>query len=164
MVAGLMALAAVTGAYFKGRTAGAESREPEIVALKLDAERGRLAAVAAQTQANEAAAQVRIEYRDRVKTIVQEGETRTELVEVIRRETQPNPDCVLPPAYRELWDGSRAGSGEAESPARANVAPVSLADAAQAAAEAKRRFHENEAKLIALQSYVSQIAEAPKPQ
>ena len=79
-------------------------------------------------------------------------------MEVIRRESA---NCELPGAYRELWDGPpRAGSGEAEPPARVNAAPVPVADAAEAAAEAKRRFQENEARLIALQNYVAQIQEA----
>jgi hypothetical protein len=162
VVAGLVVAGAIGGSYFKGRKAGAESREPEIVALKLDAERSRLAAAAAQNAANEAAEKVRIVYRDRIVKVEAEAEVRTELVEVIRREANPN--CVLPPAYRELWDGPiNAGSGEAQPAERANVAPVALADAAEAAAEAKRRFEANEAKLIALQNYVSQIQEAPKP-
>lgn len=156
-------LAVVGGAYWKGRIAGAESRQPEITALEQAAERSRLAALAAETKANEAAAKVRVEYRTRVETIVKEAEAAPALVEVIRRESDPN--CVLPPAYRELWDGppKPADSAAAKDSARVNAAPVPLADAAATAAEAKRRFAENEAKLIALQNYLSQIQEAPKP-
>lgn len=165
MVGILVALAALGGSYWKGRVAGAESRQPEITALQLDAERQRLAAAAAEQKATEAAAKVRTVYRDRIVEVVKEAETAKELVEEVKRESAANPDCVLPPAYRELWDGppKPADSPAAKDSARVNAAPVALADAAATAAEAKRRFQENEAKLIALQNYLSQIQEAPKP-
>lgn len=161
VVAGIVALAALGGSYWKGRIAGAESRQPEITSLEQAAERQRLAALAAEQKATEAANRVRVEYRTRVETIVKEAEAAPALVEVIRRESDPN--CVLPPAYRVLWDGPGPDSPAAKDSARVNAAPVPLADAAATAAEAKRRFQENEAKLVALQSYLSQIQEAPKP-
>lgn len=161
-LAAALIFSVVVGSYFKGYGNGKKARDPEIVELKLELEGSRLAALAAEKRAEEAAQNVRIEYRTRTETIVKEAEARTELVEVIRREANPN--CELPGAYRELWDGPPSPRSAEDKPSpRVNAAPVPLADAAEAAAEAKRRFHENEAKLIALQNYLSQIQEAPKP-
>lgn len=166
-MAAALIFSVVVGSYFKGRSVGYESgkrsRDSEVTALQLEAERQRLAAITAEAHAEEAGRQVSIQYRDRIVTVVKEAEAAKELVEVIRREANPN--CELPGAYRELWDGPAKPGGAEDKPApRVNAAPVALADAAEAAAEAKRRFHENEAKLIALQNYLSQIQEAPKPQ
>ncbi len=157
----LMVVGAVGLSYFKGHTAGAESREPEIVALHVAIEQAKAQAAEAEERAKQASARVVTEYRDRIVKVEKEAEVRTELVEVIRREAV---NCELPGAYRELWDGPpSAGSDPAKPAPRVNAAPVPVADAAEAAAEAKRRFEENAARLAALQNYISQIQEAPKP-
>lgn len=159
----VVALGAAAGVYFKGFANGSASRNGEIVDLRTAISRSESAAKEANDRAEKASAQVQVEYRDRIKVVTKEAETRTELVEVIKRETDPN--CVLPPAYRELWDGPAkpAGSPKAQDSARTPPAPVAVADAAAAAAEAKRRFEENAAKLEALQNYLSQIQDAKPP-
>ena len=182
MVAGLVALGAVTGAYFKGRSAGSESRNEEIVALQSSIERSRLAAAAAEEKAQEAARNVRVEYRDRVKEIVKESEAEKEIVEVVRREADPN--CTLPASYRELWDRPiDSGGAEGKSPSGANGARVTVAEAAEAARLARQAFKQNlnklerwqklakdngweiepEAKADAVKNYLAQIQDAPKP-
>ena len=158
----IMVVGAVGVSYFKGYSSGTKSRETEIVALRVSIESAKAQAAEAEERAKQASARVVTEYRDRIVKVEKEAEVRTELVEVIRRESA---NCELPGAYRELWDGpSGAGGDPAKPSARVNAAPVPVADAAEAAAEAKRRFEANEAKLIALQNYIAQIAEAPKPQ
>lgn len=162
MVGIAVAAGALGISYWKGYRGGAKSRDAEIVALKLDSERQRLAALAAEERANEAAQKVRVEYRTKVETIIQEAEAAEKIVEVIKREADPN--CVLPPAYRELWNGPDNSGGAKDKPApRVDAAPVALADAAAAAAEAKARFEQNAARLEALQNYISQIQDAPLP-
>lgn len=150
----IVAFGALGASYFKGRTAGKESREPEIVALKLDAERMRLASLAAEAKAEEAAKNVRVVYRTRVETIIKEADGVPAQVEVIRREA----NCDLPPSFRVLHD---AASGNPTDPSSART--VDAATVAQTVADNYRTARETEAKLIALQSYIAQIQDAPKP-
>lgn len=180
-VVGAALLAVTVGAaYFKGHSNGAESRNPEIVALQSSIERSRLAAAAAEEKAQEAARNVRVEYRDRVKEIVKESEAEKEIVEVVRREADPN--CTLPASYRELWDRPIDASGaEGKSPGGANGARVTVAEAAEAARLARQAFKQNlnklekwqklakdngweiepEAKADAVKNYLAQIPDAP---
>ena len=161
MVGACVALAALGGAYFKGRSAGAESRNGEIVALQSSIERSRLAAIAAEEKANEAAAKVRVEYRTRTETIVKESEAATGLIEVVKRDhAKDHPDCTLPASLRLLWNRTGSGSDKAEPATGVNDAPVTVAELAEGVRQAQDAHEANAAKLIALQSYVAQIQDA----
>ena len=150
MVAGISA-----SLYFKGYSSGSASRNSEIVELRAKIESAQISAINAEQRADEAAAQVKIEYRERIKTVIRESESAPKLIEVIRRETPS--DCHLPPAYRELWDGPDPNRAADKGSAGTDGAPVALADAAQAAAEARKRFRANEEQLIALQNYLRNL-------
>ena len=144
----------LVGSYFKGYSSGSASRNGEIVALQSAIERARDAARAAEAKAEEAAKNVRVVYRTRVETIVKEAEGVPAQVEVIRREA----NCDLPPSFRVLHDSA---SGNPTDPSSART--VDAATVAQTVADNYRAARENEAKLIALQSYIAQIQDAPKP-
>lgn len=159
VVGAIVAVGISAGLYFKGYASGSASRNEEIIELQAKIEKARIAAVNAELRADEAAAQVKIEYRERVKIVERESQSAPQLIEVIRRETPS--DCFLPPAYRELWDGPDQHRAAGKDSAGVDGAPVSLADAAAAAAEAKKRFRANEEKLIALQSLLAKINDAP---
>lgn len=158
----------VVGSYFKGRgvgyEAGRKSRDPEVTALQLEAERQRLAAITAEAHAEEAGRQVSIQYRDRIVTVVKEAEAATELVEVIRKDHEKaNPNCDLPPSLRMLWNRTDPNRSKAEPAARANEAPVTVAELAEGVRIAQEAFEKNRAQQIALQNYIAQIQEAPPP-
>jgi hypothetical protein len=160
VVAAIIALGAFGGTYLKGRWDGAASRNPEIVQYQVAIAQHERIALEAQERANKASASVVVKWRERVKTIEVEKEAAPRLIEVIRDKTPA--DCVLPAEYRRLWNGSKnAPDGTAaQDSARANDAPVAVADAARAAAEARQAFEVNKAKLEAIQSYLSKIQEA----
>ena len=151
VVAILAALAVLAGVGAKGYLLGREAREPEIVEMRLVLAAAERAAAEAEAKGKKAAAAALASYRAKASVIRVEAENTPQIVEVIRRETPA--DCVLPPAYRRLWDGE-SGSGEAADTARTDGTPVAVADAAQTAAEARRRFEDNSAKLEALQQLV----------
>lgn len=154
VVAGLLAVGAITGAYFKGRAAGSESRNEEIVQLLTTLERARDEAKRAEARAEEAAKNVRIEYRKVVEQVTVEKEAARELIEVVRRDAS----CDLPGSFRVLHD-TAAGypAGQASS------GTVSAAQAAETIADNYAAARENAAKLEALQNYIAQIQDAPKP-
>ena len=154
MVAGFVAVGALTGAYFKGRAAGSESRNSEIVALQTAIQGSRLAALTAEKRAQEAAQKVRIEYRTKVETVIQEREDARELIEVVRRDAS----CDLPPSFRVLHDTAAGYTADKTAPGT-----VSAAQAAETVADNYATARENAAKLAALQNYIAQIQEAPAP-
>ena len=152
------------GAYFKGHSNGAESRNSEIVALQTAIEGSRLAAAAAEEKAQKAAAQVRIEYRTKIETVIQESEGAKEIVEVIKRDhAQSHPDCVLPASLRLLWNRANPNGDKAKPASGANDAPVTVAELAEGVRLAQEAFERNAAQQVALQNYLAQIQEAPKP-
>lgn len=146
-LAALVALGMCGFSYHKG----AQSREAEIVELRTSIELARKAAESAEKKAKEAAENVRIVYRTKVETITQEREAQRELVEVIRRDA----NCDLPASFRVLHD---AAAGSPADPSTART--VTAAEAAETVADNYRAARENEAKLAALQSYLSQIQDA----
>lgn len=155
VVAGLIAIGALAGAYFKGRAAGSESRNAEIAQLLVTLERARDAAKLAEARAEEAAKNVRIEYRKVVEQVTVEKEAARELIEVVRRDAS----CDLPPSFRVLHDTAAGYPADKAAPRT-----VSAAEAAQTIADNYATARENAARLEALQNYISQIQEAPPPQ
>lgn len=148
------------GLYFKGYANGSASRNDEIAQMLATLESARAEAKRLEAKAGEAAKNVRVEYRKVIETVTVEKEAARELVEVIRRDAS----CDLPPAYRQLWDGKPTSGSAADSGAAGvNGAPVAMADAAAAVAEAKEAFELNKAKLEAIQSFLRQIEDAPLP-
>lgn len=154
MVGIAVAAGALGLSYFKGYANGSASRNPEFVELRSQIERGRLAALAAEKRAEEASQKVRIEYRTKVETVIQEREAARELIEVVRRDAS----CDLPPSFRVLHDAA-AGSPAPKDSART----VTAAEAAETVADNYATARENAARLEALQNYLSQIQEAPLP-
>lgn len=149
-------LAIVVGVYFKGRADGSESRNHEIAAYQASIAASKAAAEEALEKAAKTAATVVTEFRDRVKVIKEREPAEIQLVEVIRAQTPDS--CLLPPAWRELWDGtdSRASGGpQAENPGGTDAAPVGVAEAAATAAEARRRFEQNKAQLESIQRIIA---------
>ena len=136
-----------------GYTKGSASRNTEIAQYQAAIETSYALAKAAEERNAKVVERVVTVYKDRVKTITERAPAEIQLIEVIKRET---PDtCLLPPAYRELWDGKPAeGSSTAQGSSGANGAPVTVADAAATAAEARKRFELNAAKLAALQEII----------
>jgi hypothetical protein len=147
--------AAVVGAGAVGYAKGSASRNDEIAGYQAAISTAEARAKDYKAASDAAANSARVVYRDRVTTIVQEAQAAERIVEVVKREVDPN--CTLPASFRELWDGKPSGSGEAQPASGANVP---LADLAETAAEARKRFEENRAKLDALQSYIAKIEEA----
>ena len=147
-----LALAIVAGAGVKGYLYGRESREDEVVELRAGMESARRFAEEARERGEAAAKRAKAQYEAKAKTIRIEAENTTKLVEVIRRETPG--DCVLPPAFSRLWDGP--GVGEAADSSGVDGPSVALAEVAESAAEARRRFELNAAKLEALQKLLQE--------
>lgn len=146
-------LASLLGAGSVGFVKGASSRNGEIANLKAAIAIHERIALDANSKAEKAAGAIRIVYRDRTREIVKEAEAQVKLVEVIRREIDPN--CSLPPAFRVLWDGSAApGSAAVEDPPGTSVP---LGDLAETAAEARKRFEGNKAKLDSLQRLLKEL-------
>lgn len=137
--------------YFKGYSSGSASRNEEIAQMLATLERARDEAKRAEARAEEAAKNVRIEYRKVVEQVTVEKEAARELIEVVRRDSS----CDLPPSFRVLHNAA-AGYPDDKAPARA----VSPAEAAETIADNYATARENEAKLAALQNYLAQIQEA----
>ncbi len=132
---------------------GANSRNPEIAALSAAIETSKRLAAEAEERAAQTAAKVVTVYKDRVKVIREVKPAEIQLVERVVRESDPN--CILPPAMRELWDGAAAPGGEAPKDSAGTAgAPVTVAELAAGVSEARRRFEENAARLEALQEIV----------
>ena len=134
--------------YHKGR----DSRTPEIAEYQAAIEVSKRLAADAERKASEASARVVVEYRDRVKVIEKRVPGEIQLIETIRESA----NCPVPPELVQLWNGGASPDGaDAKGSSGVNGAPVTLAEVAEAAAEAKRRFEVNAARLEALQSLVN---------
>lgn len=152
VVGAAVAVGLLVGSYFKGYANGSASRNSEIVALQTSIEGSRLAALAAEKRAEEAAQKVRIEYRTKVETVIQEREAARELIEVVRRDAS----CDLPPSFRVLHDTAAGYPADKTAPGT-----VSAAQAAETVADNYATARENAARLEALQNYIAQIQDAP---
>ena len=151
-IAVIIAIALAFAGSF-GYRKGVDSRTPEIARLTAAIETSKQLAADAESRAKIAGERISVKYRDRVKVITERVPAETRLVEVIRRET--NPDCTLSGSYRQLWDGTApAGDTPAGNPSGTIAAPVAVAEAAATAAEARRRFEQNAAQLTAIQDLI----------
>ena len=136
-----------TTAYYKGR----DSRSSEVAEYQAAIKASEIAAREATDRAEKAAAKVVVEYRDRVKVIEKRLPGEIQLIETIRETS----NCPVPDALVELWNGGTSPDGQdAKGSGGVDGAPVTLAEVAEAAAEAKRRFEVNAARLEALQEIV----------
>ena len=150
-LAGALFLASVVGAFSVGFGKGSASRNGEIASLTAAIEVSKRLAADAERKANEASARVVVEYRDRVKVIEKRVPGEIQLIETIRETA----NCPVPPELVQLWNGGTSPDGkDAQGSSGADAAPVTLAEVAEAAAEAKRRFEVNAARLEALQELV----------
>ena len=151
-LAGALFLAAVVGAFSVGYGKGSASRNSEIAEYQAAIEVSKRLAADAERKASEASARVVVEYRDRVKVIEKRVPGEIQLIETIRESA----NCPVPPEFIRLWNGGASPDGQgAQGASGVNGAPVTLAEVAEAAAEARRRFEVNAARLEALQSLVN---------
>lgn len=151
VVALIAALAIVTGAYFKGHSAGSESRNGEIVALRASISAAQILAQEAEDKAAAASARTVIEYRERVKTIREVVPGETQIIETIR----DTPDlCAAPPLFRLLHNSAATGSELPNAATGIDAAPVPLEDIAATVADNYRIARENAARLESLQSLI----------
>ena len=155
VVGAAVAVGLLVGSYFKGYANGSASRNEEIVALQTSIESAKQSAIAAEKRAQEAAQKVRIEYRTKVETVIQEREAARELIEVVRRDA----GCDLPPSFRVLHDSAAGYPADKTAPGT-----VSAAQAAETVADNYAAARENAARLEALQNYIAQIQDAKPPQ
>lgn len=142
------------GLYFKGYANGSASRNEEIAQMLATLERARDEAKRAEARAEEAAKNVRVEYRKVIETVTVEKEAARELIEVVRRDSS----CDLPPSFRVLHDTAAGYPAD-----KAAAGTVSAAQAAETIADNYATARENAARLEALQNYIAQIQEAPLP-
>ena len=150
-LAGALFLAAVVGAFSVGYGKGSASRNSEIAEYQAAIEVSKRLAADAERKASEASARVVVEYRDRVKVIEKRVPGEIQLIETIRESA----NCPVPPELVQLWNGGASPDGQdAQGASGVNGAPVTLAEVAEVAAEARRRFEVNAARLEALQSLV----------
>lgn len=135
-----------------GYSKGAASRNDEIASLQAAIETSNRLAADAEARAAKVSERVVVEYKDRVRVIREQAPASVELVEVIR-ESPGN--CLLPAEFVRLWNGpaSPGGAGNQASPGT-DGSPLTLADAAAVAAEARERFEINAARLEALQRFI----------
>lgn len=151
LVLGAGALAAAGWQGYKvGRDSGAadlaEARE-DAGRLRLAIQRTREEADRVRAEAEKAGDRVRVEYRDRIK-VIREKAPPPEIIERVMVEAA---DCpFVPPSLVCIWNGTAADGACPESPAGA---AVTVAELAEAAAEARRRFLENQAQLDAFQQW-----------
>ena len=151
-LAGALILAAIVGSFSVGYGKGSASRNGEIASLTAAIEVSKSLAAEAERKAAEASAKVVVEYRDRVKVIEKRVPGEIQLIETIRETS----NCPVPDALVELWNGGASPDGkDAQGSSGVDAAPVTLAEVAEAAAEARRRFEVNAARLEALQSLVN---------
>ena len=151
-LAGALFLAAVVGAFSVGYGKGSASRNGEVAELTAAIEVSKRLAADAERKASEASARVVVEYRDRVKVIEKRVPGEIQLIETIRESA----NCPVPPEFIRLWNGGASPDGQgAQGASGVNGAPVTLAEVAEVAAEARRRFEVNAARLEALQSLVN---------
>lgn len=143
------------GLYFKGYANGSASRNDEIAQMLATLESARAEAKRLEAKAEEAAKNVRVEYRKVIETVTVEKEAARELIEVVRRDSS----CDLPPSFRVLHDTAAGYPAD-----KATAGTVSPAQAAETIADNYATARENAAKLEALQNYLAQIQDAsPSP-
>ena len=137
-----------TTAYYKGR----DSRSNEVAEYQAAIKASERIAAEADRKAAETSAKVVTVYQDRVKVIEKRVPGEIQLIETIRETS----NCPVPDALVELWNGGASPDGkDAQGSSGVDAAPVTLAEVAEAAAEARRRFEVNAARLEALQSLVN---------
>lgn len=150
-LAGALFIVGIVSAFGIGYGKGSASRNPEIVALSAAIEASEIAAREATDRAEKAAARVVVEYRDRVKVIEKRVPGEIQLIETIRETS----NCPVPDALVELWNGEPSPGGAAVNGAPGvDGTPITLAEVAEAAAEARRRFDKNAAKLESIQRLI----------
>ena len=151
-LAGALFLAAVVGAFSVGYGKGSASRNSEIAEYQAAIEVSKRLAADAERKASEASARVVVEYRGRVRVIEKRVPGEIQLIETIRETS----NCPVPSELVQLWNGGASPDGQdAQGASGVNGAPVTLAEVAEVAAEARRRFEVNAARLEALQSLVN---------
>ena len=151
-LAGALFLAAVVGSFSIGFGKGSASRNSEIAEYQAAIKASERIAAEADRKAAETSAKVVTVYQDRVKVIEKRVPGEIQLIETIRETS----NCPVPDALVELWNGGTTPDGQdAKGSGGVDGAPVTLAEVAEAAAEAKRRFEVNAARLEALQSLVN---------
>lgn len=144
-------LAAVVSAFGIGYGKGSASRNHEIAEYQAAIEVSKRLAADAERKAAEASARVITVYQDRVKVIEKRVPGELQLIETIRESA----NCPVPPELVQLWNGGASPDGQdAQGASGVNGAPVTLAEVAETAAEARRRFEVNAARLEALQEIV----------
>lgn len=135
------------GSYYKGR----DSRTPEIAEYQAAIKASEKLAQEAEDRAAKTAAQVVTKYVDRVKVIREKVPGEIQLIETIRESS----NCPVPVEFVRLWDGTASPDSKApQDSGGVDGAPVTLAEVAEAAAEARRRFEINSARLEALQEII----------
>lgn len=133
--------------YYKGR----DSRSDEVAEYQAAIKASEALAAEAAERADKAAARVVVEYRDRVKVIEKRVPGEIQLIETIRETS----NCPVPDALVELWNGEPSPGGAAVNGAPGvDGTPITLAEVAEAAAEARRRFDKNAAKLESIQRLI----------
>ena len=151
-LAAALFVVSVISAFGVGYGNGSASRNPEIAEYQAAIEVSKRLAADAERKAAEASARVVVEYRDRIKVIEKRIPGEVQLIETIRETS----NCPVPAEFVQLWNGgSSPDSQDAQGASGVNGAPVTLAEVAEAAAEARRRFEVNAARLEALQSLVN---------
>lgn len=154
-VYGFFAALAVVWSIFLGVTAyhkGRDSRGDEVASYQAAIKASEIVAKEAADRADKAAAREVIVYRDKIKVIEKRIPGEVQLIETIRETS----NCPVPPEFVSLWNGEPApGSSEAQPASGANGTPFTLAEVAEAAAEARRRFEKNAAKVEALQAIIN---------
>lgn len=131
----------------------AESRR-ETDSLRLAIDRSREEADRFRSEAEKAGDRIRIEYRDRIKVIREEAPAK--IIERVVRESGNCPS--LPSSFACLWNGTAASDGSC--PEGSAGATVTVAQLAEATAEARRRFLENQAQLDAFQQWARGVGAA----
>lgn len=150
-LAASLCVAAVIAAFGIGYGKGSASRNSEIAEYQAAIKASEIVAKEAADRADKATAREVIVYRDKVKVIEKRIPGEVQLIETIRETS----NCPVPVELIQLWNGEPApGSGEAQPASGVDGAAFTLAEVAEAAAEAKRRFEVNAAKLESLQSLI----------
>ena len=133
--------------YHKGR----DSRTPEIASYQAAIKASEVLAREAEERASKAAAREVIVYRDKIKVIEKRIPGEVQLIETIRETS----NCPVPAEFVQLWNGEPAADGaNPQGSGGTDAAPLTLAEVAETAAEARRRFEVNAARLEAIQNLV----------
>lgn len=167
VLVGLLAAGALGISWWKGYGYGVERSQAQIAEqaqiagkLRADLANAQAAAEEASKRLGLASEKVRIEYRDRVRTVKEKA--APEIIERIRIETLA---CPVSPSLVGLWNTPDQDS-PGKPPTGANASSTSLAPAVsqaelgEAVAEAKRRFTLNTIQLEALQNWAKEVERA----